>query len=729
MTGVSPRRWHTLAGALLAASLLVGGCDRAPGPPGPEATEILWDRFGIPHIYGESAEELLFAHGWAQMEAHGDLLLELYGRSRGRAAEYWGPEHLADDRLLHTLGLPALGDRWLDGEEGETRGLLEAFVQGVNAYADAHREELGDHLHAVLPVEAADPLRQVARVAVLDFVLVGWEEAAGRWREGDGPESGVVQDTPPPASSTAWAVGPSHSTTGNALLLANPHLPWSGRHTLFEVHLVGPGVDVYGVSLVGFPLPVMGFNDHMSWTHTVGSQKAWDLFELQVEGGGYRWGGETEAFEMDTVALAARGPDGSQTTESVVIRRSLHGPVVERQGRRALALRFATPGMEGAVQRWWELIRAETLEEFEGALARIWSPNLTTTYADTAGNVLHHPGWGVPVRSGWTGEHWTEPLDGADPARLWTASYAYDDLPRILNPPSGWLQNSNEPPWFATLQGAPDPTAYPPYMARSTGPTAGAQRSLELLRDGPVGMEELVARKHSTRITLADRVLPDLLEALEGLTDPFVVRARSALQGWDGTADAESVGSLLFVEWARSWLARVAARSQGGPEGESPFREPWTEDRPLETPHGIADVDEAVEVLGGVARNLEGTGVALDRSWGEAYRIRRDTVDLAASGAPGGLGYFEVGLGSLRRLDFRPDPGGGWEAAGGDSWILAVEMNRPPRAQAVLAYGNASREGSPHRTDQVELFASHELRPVWRAREEVEANLLRRHSF
>jgi len=86
------------------------GCEGdVPDAEVPARTEILWDTWGVPHIYAPTADSLFFAHGWAQMEAHGDLVLRLYGEARGRAAEYWGADHLASDRRVRTLDCPSAG--------------------------------------------------------------------------------------------------------------------------------------------------------------------------------------------------------------------------------------------------------------------------------------------------------------------------------------------------------------------------------------------------------------------------------------------------------------------------------------------------------------------------------------------------------------------------------------------------------------------------------------------
>src|SRR5678815_4376702 len=71
-----------------------------PRPFAADSTEILWDRYGIPHIFAPDRPSLFRAHGWAQMHNQANLLLRLYGESRGRAAEYWGPSYLELDRWV-----------------------------------------------------------------------------------------------------------------------------------------------------------------------------------------------------------------------------------------------------------------------------------------------------------------------------------------------------------------------------------------------------------------------------------------------------------------------------------------------------------------------------------------------------------------------------------------------------------------------------------------------------
>ena len=91
-------------------------------------------------------------------------------------------------------------------------------------------------------------------------------------------------------------------------------------------------------------------------------------------------------------------------------------------------------------------------------------------------------------------------------------------------------------------------------------------------------------------------------------------------------------------------------------------------------------------------------------------------VDLPGNGGPGGLGAFLV-------VAYADGADGRRTAVQGDTYVAAIEFSTPVRAQALIGYGNASQPGSPHRTDQLELFARKELRPVWRTRAEIMANL------
>jgi acyl-homoserine-lactone acylase len=154
----------------------------------------------------------------------------------------------------------------------------------------------------------------------------------------------------------------------------------------------------------------------------------------------------------------------------------------------------------------------------------------------------------------------------------------------------------------------------------------------------------------------------------------------------------------------------------------SPFDIPWIASAPLTTPDGLSDARSAAHVLSEAAATVEERFGSLDLAWGDVHRLRRDGVDLPANGGPGSIGVFRV-------TDFQPDPDGRLRAVGGDSFIAAIEFSSPVRAMALLPYGNASQPLSPHRTDQLSLYAAKALRPVWTTRADIEVNLSRTDRF
>ena len=130
------------------------------------------------------------------------------------------------------------------------------------------------------------------------------------------------------AGSNAWAIAPSRSTSGHAILVAIAHLPWAGFFRWFEAQLSAPGVDVTGAALVGNPLVGIAFNDRLGWTHTNNTLDGFDLYDLTLKNEGYLWNGDVQAFDVETQTIKVRQRDGTTREEPLVVKRSIHGPVV-----------------------------------------------------------------------------------------------------------------------------------------------------------------------------------------------------------------------------------------------------------------------------------------------------------------------------------------------------------------------------------------------------------------
>ncbi|MBI5281263.1 MAG: acylase [Candidatus Solibacter usitatus] len=669
--------------------------------------EILWDTYGVPHIYARDQDSLMRAFGYAQMQSHGDLLLELYGRARGRAAEYWGKPYRDSDVEVRTYGIPKLAQAWYGQQKPEFRSMLDAFAGGMNQYAKEHPERLAVKLQAALPMRGEDVLAHILRVIHFSFVSRGaaLEAQKKRW---------MTQRAETPGSN-AWTIAPSRAAGGKAMLLANPHLPWSDFYLWYESQLVAPGMDFYGATLIGNCLPSVGFNQSLGWTHTVNTHDGADVYELTLTpgGDGYAWNGGIKLFDIDRQKLKVRQEGGSTAEEEVVVKASVHGPVAGVKQGKALALRVVGLDQPHMFEQYWRMARARTFDEWEAAVKMQQMPMFTFMYADSAGHIYHLFGGLTPVRpkGGW--RYWSGIVPGDTSETLWTKTHPYEELPKVLDPPSGWLQNANDPPWTTTFPAALDAARFPAYMA-PRGMAFRPQRSARMAaEDASITFDEMVGYKHSTRMELADRILDELLAAARKHENEDVRRAADILAVWDRCADNNSRGAVLFSEFYQA-----AARAGSLPKL---FTTTWSESDPRGTPRGL-NVEVALPLLAGAVRGVKQRYGALDIPWGEVHRLRIDGVDLPANGASGELGVFRV-------TSYEALPDGKRKAVGGDSFVAAVEFSTPVKAMLLTSCGSASQPGSPHRTDQLPLYSQKRLRPAWLTRAQVEANLESRKSF
>ena len=705
-------RSRLLTGAL--SLLFAAGCGHpaplpAPAAPGQPVTgaprvEVLWDHWGIPHIYGQDMAAAVYAFGWAQMRSHGNLLLHLYGEARGRAAEYWGERYVESDTWIWTNGIPGRAAQWLEQQYPQERSVLDAFVAGINAYGQLHPDSLAPEVRQVLPVQPADVLAHLQRVLHFTF-LVNPEEIAGTSRAWLGSPG-----------SNAWAIAPARSASHHALLLANPHLPWRGVFTWYEAQLTGGELSAYGAALVGSPLPGIAFNDSLGWTFTVNTIDGADIYQLELRGDGYLVDGAYRPFENESQRIRVRAENGAVSTRTLRIRRSVFGPVVADNPRYALALRVAGLDQPHLVGQQLDMLRAHNLQQFEAALTRLQLPLFQITYADARGHIMSVFNGRVPVRSQGDWRFWHGIVPGNTTANLWTDTYQFWQLPRVTDPETGWLQNANDPPWTVTLPPPLDYRRYSPALAPPPEMSFRAQSSARMLaEDTLITFDELVAYKHSTHVELADHILEDLVLAARTWGGAEARAAADVLERWDREDNAASRGAVLFQAFAD------LLRAQSSWGSGSPYDVPWTLRAPLATPDGLSDPRGAAALLERTAADVRARYGALDVAWGDVYRLRRGTLDLPASGG--------TGSDTFRVFFFESADSTHFQAVGGDSWVAAVEFAAPLRARAVLSYGNASQPGSPHRTDQLPLVAAQQLRDVWLTRPEVEANLRDRERF
>lgn len=663
-------------------------------------TEILWDKWGVPHVYAADEAEMYHAFGWAQMQSHANLILKLYAESRGMGSEIFGERYLESDRLFHLFNLTDSAQAQYERFTGDEKLFLDSFVRGLNDYAEANPEEIDEKFRKVLPVTAIDVLAHGKRVINLEF-LSGRDigQSFNELRE-------LEKEITP--GSNSYAIAPAKSESGKAMLVANPHLPWNDLYMFFEAHLNAPDFDVYGVTLVGMPVLNIAFNKNLGWTHTVNTIDASDRYVLTLEGDGYILDGEVRSFDEKSVVIKVLQDDSSIVDKEIKLKYSQHGPIIFEHGDKAYALRIAGLDNDSYFYQYHKMGKSDNFDEFEDALKMMQIPMFNVVYADKAGNIMYLFNGNVPERSEGDWKFWNDKVDSTRSDLIWHSYHDYGDLPKLFNPDTGFVQNANDAPWTATYPLMLNSEDYPAYMSpkpEELPASFRAQRAINLIKDDDsISFEELVDYKLDTGMEVAERFLDDLLAAVEQYPDPVAVEAAAVLRNWDGETNTDSKGAVLFARWIDKL-------------GNDMYAVPWSIENPVTTPDGLKDPEKAVAILVEAADEIDIAYGSMDVAWGNVNRFRVGKIEF-----PGNGGNHDYGV--FRTMYFKaPKERNINYAFHGDTYVAVVEFGDNVRAKVLLSYGNSTQTGNRFMGDQLEMLSENQLRDAFLSKEVVLNNL------
>lgn len=683
--------------------------------------EIRRTSYGVPHILADNLSAMGYGLAWVMMEDYREDVARAILRSNGRWGLVEGRDALEGDfagRMAHDYAawtyhrLPT-----------DVRAVMDGFARGMNDFARVYADELPDwvpHDFTAHDIAARD-IGVWNPGAVRSFLQR--RSGISDDQEGDGPAESWMAwarregEADPEVGSNAWAFGPERSTTGNALLLRNPHLSWTAGY--YEAHVRVPGVvDFYGDFRLGGPFTTIGgFNRRLGFATTNNYpdlDQVYALLRDPEDPDAYLFDGASVPLEIRSVkAEYVRTGEGAGGTATET--RDFHftplGPVLHSTPDTLYVLRAHTLTQYRVGEQWLRMMQAENLEEWKTAMKIRAKVSSNLTYADADGNILLVWNAAIPRLPHPYDDDAIQLATSSD--RVWTELHPFDELPQLLNPDGGYVQNSNDPPYYCNLNEILDPSGYPDNFPRPRL-RFRSQNSLELVHtDQVMTLEEMLELKHSMKMILADRVKPDLLAALEEASlSEDARRAAGLLAEWDNTVSRESRGSTLFELWAERYFETVGE--------EDPFAVPWSEGELMTTPRGISEPRMAVEAFQWAVEEAVRRFGAWDVTWGEVHRIRAGGKDIAVGGCASALGCFRV-------LGYVEDEDGKYSVYRGDGWVLGVEFSDPPRAYSILAYGNSNREESPYFYDQAELFADNRMKPVAFTEEDIGKDLVRRY--
>lgn len=708
--------WHITALAI-ALAMLPASVARAqePATPYSERVEIRRTAYGVPHILAQDLAALGYGLAWVQLEDYGTRLVVNLLRGRGELATVFGRDSIESDFSFQQTHQHVVETYHLLHQD--TRDLCEGFAAGTNRYVATHPDEFaGWKLPPFTPQDVAaawtDETVEPASRGFLRRLTAERKARADSLRALG-------------AGSNAWAFAPSRTTSGRAILMRNPHLNWQAGY--YEAHITVPGViNFYGDFRIGYPLYFNGgFNENLGWATTNNYVDVEEIYALDVDPDGpdhYLFDGGSVPLERVDVTVAWKNGDGL-STETREFWRTPLGPVIDRGEGKIYIIRSAEWGEYRKTEQFLRMMQARNLDEWKAAMRMRAHVEQNLTYADRAGNIFYVWNGTIPKLPGPSGGD-TAAIPARGSADIWTEIIPFDQLPQLLNPKGGYLQNANDPFYYTNLNAIFDSTRFPANFSR---PALGlrSQLSLSLVTQmKKMSLEDVVRLKFSPRMLAAERFKDDLIAAVR-VTNPAgeVADAVQLLEQWDNTVASDTRGSTLFETWFERYLRPddPGARRSSAARASALYATPWSPAAPTTTPDGLADPSRAARLFTWAMDETKRRFGSWDVTWGEAHRVRVGDVDLPANGCAGGDGCFRV-------FWFEDAPDGKRVVSGGDGWVLAVEFLKDgPRAYSVLAYGDSNRPDSPHHTDQTAMFVNGQLKKVAFTEADIAAQLVEKY--
>ncbi len=696
----------------------------ATSPSLAEQVTIRRDTFGVPHILAKTEEAAAFGFGYAQAEDHCEEIALSYISARGENAKYFRTG-IESDFLVKRFDNYGVCQKNFSQLDPLLQKIFRAYAAGINHYVSQHKSELPAWIPAINEIDVLANIHE-GSIGAVNAVI---RRLQAKYENKPAPPQISRAELLPDefaadaeeAGSNAFAIGPSRSVSGKAMLLGNPHLNWSSLY--WEAHVTVPGkINFFGSTLAGLPVLRAGLNEHLGFVQTNNAPDMADVFALKVDPNNaaqYIFDGKPMPITKREVAVEIKNADGSLKTEKRAYEYSHLGPIIYRNNGQAFVYKSTQLDSYRHFEGFYRLSKARNLKEWMAVMKMNLLNYSNFTYADAAGNILYFWNAQLPKRVD-DGTSYDLDVPAETSKYLWQSLHPVTDFPQLLNPRGGYTQNCNNPPWFPSLRDPLDETKYPAYFERGELGLR-PQMALEMLESQPkFSIEDVKRLKFNNKMLLADRVKPDLIKAIKATTNPSedLQKALTVLEAWDNQAAADSKGTMLFL---RFWDTYSAAVKQ-------PFAVAWDKQNPGKTPYGLSDTTQALKALEEAVNWTRKTYGSEAVAWGEINRYRFNGIDLPADGAPGNYGMFRV-------LRCTPQPDGkrvaGWVgndkplAGFGDGWVLAVEFAKPVKAYSILAYGQTTNPNSKHSRDQIELYARHQYKKIWFTEAEIKANLER----
>ncbi|MDE3153039.1 MAG: penicillin acylase family protein [Gemmatimonadota bacterium] len=680
-----------------------------------QAVTITRDDWGIAHVHGHTDADAVFGMEYAQAEDDFHRVetnyLDALGWHAQAEGESWIWSDLRQRLFVNADSLKAeyaASPEWL-------RKLMDAFADGLNYYLYTHpnvKAEVITHFEPWMALSFTEGSigGDIERVNLGQLAAFYGDSA--RRRGGGFRDEGEAPVWTEPTGSNGVAIAPKNTLDHHPLLYINPHTSFYFRSELQMSS--DEGLDAYGAATWGQFFIYQGFNPTAGWMHTSSGVDNIDEFLETVTKKGDRYvykHGDRELpvrTEKITVPYKTANGMGARTFTAYF---TMHGPVERKIGDKWVTISLMKDHIHALIQSY-SRTKARDYAAWRKIMELHTNSSNNTIFADAEGNIAYFHSNYIPRRD--TSFNWNEPVDGSNPATDYHGLLSISETPGLLNPPSGWLYNSNNWPWSAAGPGdSPKRSDYPAYVERGTEEAPRGYHALKVLPGKhDYTMESLTAAMFDSYLPSFAHMMPSLIKAYDATPAADPLRARVAdqiqiLRDWDYRFGINSVATSLANFWGENVQQRVAREARSA--HMSP--EDYVADR--------ATPQELLQSLAEASDKLTADFGTWQTPWGDINRFQRfnDDIDPRFDDSKPSIPvpFTSSRWGSLASFGARAYANTKkWYGTSGNSFVAVVEFGKDSvRARAVTAGGESGDPSSPHFNDEAERYATGNLRVVY----------------
>lgn len=677
---------------------------------------IIRDNWGIPHIYGKTDADAVFGLLYAQCEDDFKRVEMNYIEKLGRLSEVNGEKDLYNDLQIRMIIDSA--DAVKDYRNSPTwlQQLLNAYADGINYYLYKHpsvKPALLTRFQPWYPMLWTD-----GSIGAIDVADISVNELKSFYSGEPAVTAALIapEVDPLPSGSNGFAIAPSKTASGNAILYINPHVTFYFRP---EVAVQSEeGLHAYGAVTWGQFFIYQGFNQHLGWMHTSSYSDVADAYIEKVSKKDNQWvyeyDGVTKLVGTKNITLRYLS-NGQLLSKTITTYYTHHGPVMGQRNGSWISVKANNRSVKGIIQSW-ERTKARDYVEFKKTMELLANTSNNTVYADDKGTIAYWHGNFMPKRD--PGYNWSKPVDGTTPLTEWKGLHTLDELIQVKNPATGWIQNCNSTPFTVSGSSSPKKENFPAYMAPMGENFRGVNATKILDANTAYTLDKTIASGYDTHLAAFDVLIPALVKAYEAhssvnasLAEPIAL-----LKAWNRNSSEQSIATTVAIEWAQKIWPTI--QKPNGPDDKTDQ---------VEKTHRFAATATAEALLTPLATTLNeltqkfGTW---QKPWGEINRYQRITADIADKhddtqpSIP--CGFAASTWGALPSFVSRTYPGTKLRYGyNGNSFICAVEFGKKVTARSLLAGGNSGDIQSKHFGDQAVMYTRGQFKDVLFYKEDV----------